>query len=273
MRFHTENTEVRKKDTRNLHGGTGSTGNEILLSETPCPRVPPGDFLLFSDSVFSVLCVKSRLRAQLATLLRMNRTTIAKSAATAVLALIIGSASAQQAGLQSYDVELVIFRNLSSNASSEDWSRELGATSQSSALGDEEESSGAAIVSAPVATATETFPDLPTGRMELGAIADQLKRSRGYQRLAHFGWTQPGFPRTEAHYMSIDSKAEAGTGLTGRVALSRGRYLHLTLDLVLEPEGSGERYVLRQTRRMRSNERHYIDHPKFGVIALIRQSQ
>lgn len=201
----------------------------------------------------------------------MNSTAIVKAAATAALALIIGSASAQT-GLQSYDVELVIFRNLSSNATNEDWSRGLGSTSQSTALGDEEESGGAAAESAPVATATETFPDLPAGKMKLGAIAEQLKRSRGYQTLAHFGWTQPGFPRTEAHYMSIDSKVGAATGLTGRVALSRGRYLHLTLDLVLQPPGSAERYVLRQTRRMRSNERHYIDHPKFGVIALITQS-
>ena len=203
----------------------------------------------------------------------MNRTAIAKSAATALLALIIGSASAQQATLQSYDVELVIFRNLSSNATSEDWSTGLGTTSQSTGLGDEEESGGAAAEIAPPATAMESFPAMPTGKMKLGAIADQLKRSRGYQTLAHFGWTQPGFPRTEAHYMSVDSKVGAGSDLTGRVALSRGRYLHLTLDLALQPAGSSERYVLRQTRRMRSNERHYIDHPKFGVIALITPTE
>ena len=60
------------------------------------------------------------------------------------------------------------------------------------------------------------------------------------------------------------------SGLSGQIALSRGRYLHLTLDLGLSTgDRSGQRYVLRQTRRMRSNERHYIDHPKFGVIALI----
>ncbi|HEY6644900.1 CsiV family protein [Povalibacter sp.] len=204
----------------------------------------------------------------------MNRIAIAKNAATALLALIIGSASAQQAGMQSYDVELVVFRNLSSNATNEDWSKALGATSQNVTPGDDEEAaSGAAIEVAPPATATESFPALPAGKMKLGAIAEQLKRSRGYQTVAHFGWTQPGFPRTEAHYMSIDSKIGAETGLTGRVALSRGRYLHLTLDLTLQPAGSGESYVLRQTRRMRSNERHYIDHPKFGVIALITQSE
>ncbi len=194
-----------------------------------------------------------------------------KAAVLAASALVIGSAAGQQSGLQSYDVELVIFRNLASNASAEDWSQESGLTQNSPATDDEEPAS-AAIVTPPV-TATESFPALSAGKLKLTAIADSLKRSRGYQPLAHFGWTQPGFPRTEAHYMSIDGLVGAASGLTGRVAVSRGRYLHLTLDLVLQPSGSSERYVLRQTRRMRSNERHYIDHPKLGVIAVITPSE
>lgn len=205
-----------------------------------------------------------------------------KLTAIAVLALFVGSAGAQQPALQSYDVELVIFRNLASNATAEEWAKDAGIPQRdsqvngqgNSTLADEESpSNGVAIESAPVATATETFPALPAAKLKLSAIADSLRRSRNYQALAHFGWTQPGYPRTEAHYMSIDSQAVAGAGFTGRVAVSRGRYLHLTLDLVYEPPGTGERYVLRQTRRMRSNERHYIDHPKFGVIALITQSE
>lgn len=196
---------------------------------------------------------------------------LTKAALVAASALVIGSAAGQQSALQSYDVEVVIFRNLASNASAEDWSQESGLI-QSSPAADDEESAEPAIVDPPT-TALETFPALPAGRMKLTAIADSLKRSRGYQPLAHFGWTQPGFPRTEAHYMSIDGLVTAGSGLSGRVALSRGRYLHLTLDLTLQPAGGAERYVLRQTRRMRSNERHYIDHPKMGVIAVITPSE
>ncbi|HEY5809901.1 MAG TPA: CsiV family protein [Povalibacter sp.] len=204
----------------------------------------------------------------------MNRLAVAKFTVITVLALVVGSTSAQQSGMQSYDVELVIFRNLSGGSTPEDWGKELNATGQSTPLSDEDGSGiSVAAESAPPATATETFPELAAGKMKLGTLADTLRRSRNYQPLAHFGWTQPGFPRTEAHYMSIDSQGAAGSGLSGRVALSRGRYLHLTLDLVLEPAGSGEHYVLRQTRRMRSNERHYIDHPKLGVIALVTPSE
>lgn len=197
-----------------------------------------------------------------------------KATALALMSLAIGAASAQQTALQSYDVELVIFRNLAGGGTAEDWATQSGASTTNEPLSDEEgESSGAAAESAPMATATETFPPLPVARQKLGNIADALRRSRNYQAIAHFGWTQPGFPRTEAHYMSIDALAAPGSGLVGRVALSRGRYLHLTLDLVLQPPGSSESYVLRQTRRMRSNERHYIDHPKFGVIAVVTPSE
>lgn len=207
---------------------------------------------------------------------KLNSIALLKSAVIATLALIVGSAGAQQATvMQSYDVELVIFRTLSSNATPEEWTKETAVAAQPLVLSDDESPTpGAAVESAPAATAMETFPALEAGKFSLTPIADTLRRSRNYQPLAHFGWTQPGFPRTEAHYMSIDSQAAAGSGLSGRVTVSRGRYLHLTLDLVYEPPGEpGQRYVLRQTRRMRSNERHYIDHPKFGVIAVITQSQ
>ena len=71
-----------------------------------------------------------------------------------------------------------------------------------------------------------------------------------------------------ARFIAIQPMVPGSSGLLGQIALSRGRYLHLTLDLVYQGE-DGQRYVLRQARRMRSNERHYVDHPKFGVIALV----
>ena len=190
--------------------------------------------------------------------------------ATALLS--VGSAGAQQAvpaqsGLQSYDVELLIFRNLSGKETPESWGVEVAGDAQRMAIPDDE--SGATEAPAPAAP-TASFPALPASKMKLGAIEDTMRRSRGYQPVAHVGWTQPGFARNAAKYLSVSSLVPASSGLQGQIALSRGRYLHLTLDLVLDSQGeSAQRYVLRQTRRMRSNERHYIDSPKFGVIALI----
>ena len=128
----------------------------------------------------------------------------------------------------------------------------------------------------PAPTTTATFPALPPAKFKLTAAFDTLKRSRNYQPLAHFGWTQPGFPRDSAKYLPISTMVPAGSGLVGQVALSRGRYLHLTLDLVYDAPGAAgeptQRFVLRQSRRMRSNERHYMDSPRFGVIAIVTPS-
>jgi len=185
--------------------------------------------------------------------------------------LSVGSAGAQQAapsqpGLQSYDVELLIFRNLSGKESQESWGVEASSGAQRMAIPDDETG---AEVPAPAAP-TVSFPSLPASKMKLTAIEETMRRSRGYQPIAHVGWTQPGFARNAAKYLSVSSLVPASSGLQGQIALSRGRYLHLTLDLVYDAQGEApQRYVLRQTRRMRSNERHYIDSPKFGVIAVI----
>ena len=205
----------------------------------------------------------------------MNSHTSKVAKVVALFALAIAaSASAQQSGLQSYDVELIIFRTLSAKATPEQWTMEAGKAEEHLAVTREDAQGTETVVAPPPPTTpTMTFPALPSAKFKLNAIEDTLKRSRNYQSLAHFGWTQPGFPRGEPHYMSIDGIVPASSGLSGQISLARGRYLHLTLELAYDSqEEGGGRMVLRQTRRMRSNERHYIDHPKFGVIAIITPS-
>jgi hypothetical protein len=189
----------------------------------------------------------------------------------------LGPASAQQStsGLQSYDVELIIFRHLAPSGTEETWMLE-SVTGKPIEIPDEDASpfdTGAQASAS--GTSTQTFPALATSKFQLTAIEDALRRSRNYKPLAHIGWTQPGFARNSAPFLSLNSFVPASSGVTGQIALSRGRYLHLTLDLTYtNPESGalGGEYVLRQSRRMRSNERHYIDHPKFGVIALVTPS-
>jgi hypothetical protein len=185
----------------------------------------------------------------------------------------VGSAVAQQAApMQSYDVELLIFRNLGERETPENWGIEAAAAGQRLDIPDDE--SATPPETPAIAAPAVAFPALPSGKMKLTAIEDSMRRSRAYQPVAHIGWTQPGFARNSAKYLSVESLVPGSSGLQGQIALSRGRYLHLTLDLVLgsSASGDGQRYVLRQTRRMRSNERHYIDSPKFGVIAVITPS-
>lgn len=191
----------------------------------------------------------------------------------AALMMSVGSAGAQQAApLQSYDVELLIFRNLGARDTPESWGIEAAGSAQQMTIPDDESEPAAPPTTA--AAPAASFPSLPAAKMKLTAIEETMRRSRAYQPVAHVGWTQPGFARNGAKYLSVSTLVPATSGLQGQIALSRGRYLHLTLDLVLDgaATGDGSRYVLRQTRRMRSNERHYIDSPKFGVIAVITPS-
>src|SRR4026209_2062507 len=96
----------------------------------------------------------------------------------AVLAVLLATltASAQQTTqvLQSYDVELLIFRTLNPNASPEEWSMEAAAAGQRLAIPEDEPSPFAAPEPAP--TTTATFPALGPAKFKLTAIADTLKR-------------------------------------------------------------------------------------------------
>jgi hypothetical protein len=205
--------------------------------------------------------------------MRVHTSKLAKLIALAALALVSSAGAQQSSGLTSYDVELIIFRTLAAKATPEEWRLEAGTADQHLAITDEDAPETETVAPPPPTAPTATFPALPPTKFKLTAIADTLKRSRNYQPLAHFGWTQPGYARGEPRYLSIDGMVPPETGLSGQIALSRGRYLHLTLELAYDsPEEGGGRMVLRQTRRMRSNERHYIDHPKFGVIAIITPS-
>jgi hypothetical protein len=192
----------------------------------------------------------------------------------ASLATVTLPAAAQTPVLQSYDVELLIFRQLHPNASPEAWGMEAAAAGQRLAIPEDEPTPFAATAPEPATTAS--FPALPPAKFKLTAIADTLRRSRNYQPLAHFGWTQPGYARNDAKLLTVNSMVPAGSGIVGQAALTRGRYLHLTLDLVYDAPGAAgepaQRFVLRQSRRMRSNERHYLDSPRFGVIAIVTPS-
>lgn len=199
----------------------------------------------------------------------MRMRTFFLHAAAAALSLTLVTASAQEAAPIVYDVELVVFRNLDGSATPEDWALEAreGEKDVPLTVQDSEESP---VIAVPVGTGMSGIgrQALPRDKYRLSNIAASLQRSRGYRTVAHFGWSQVGSPLNAAVAEPIDSLVPPGT-VSGSAALARGRYLHLTLDLDFEAEPGGQRYVLRQTRRMRSTERHYFDHPHFGVIALV----
>lgn len=190
-----------------------------------------------------------------------------------VLGLVAKPATAQDTALKQYEVELLIFRVTNPTGSAEDWAmEELRAKAVPSADDSEETTTPSSSAVAPVTTtitSESSIQLLESAHYKLTAIEAALKRGRSYQLLAHIGWTQPGFARGNPRPLAIENLMPTGTGLSGSVSLTRGaRLLHLQLELTLQG-ADGQHYVLREQRALRSTDKHYFDHPHFGVIAVV----
>ncbi len=206
-----------------------------------------------------------------------------------LLLLVLPSLSFAQA-LDWYTVEILVFAERDSAGLDEEvWSNNPGTPDVSAAL--EPGSDGS------------RFEWLPESSLELAAVARQLNRSGRYRTLMLSGWRQPGYgPRraVPVHLRSDPSvvliqAAEPGVtppasvpasdsgAVDGIVRVHRSRYLHVLVDLLYtrpaEP-GAGAADTLAdvpkpvlvrmtQTRRMRSRELYYYDHPLFGVLVKI----
>lgn len=123
----------------------------------------------------------------------------------------------------------------------------------------------------PAGPATQLPPGFYQSRepLALTAAAEALRR-RGYQPLWHQAWIQPPGDRDGVvlPVLAALGQGKATSGLGGALSLTRGRFLHLGLELEWQP-GPELEAVLSQRRRIRSGEEHYFDHPRLGALALV----
>jgi hypothetical protein len=189
--------------------------------------------------------------------------------------LLCSSLVAQDSTLQQFDVEIVLFRVNNPSFTQEDWALEetrAKAKLPPSAAADGEEAppppdTGAAVT---VTQASESsIQPTSMAQFKLNSVENSLRRSRAYSPLAHVGWSQPGFAMNNPRPLALESLLPPDAGVTGTVSMVRGRYLHMTMELNFVSPVDGKRYVLREQRRMRSGEKHYFDHPVFGVVVLV----
>lgn len=188
------------------------------------------------------------------------------------------------AGAADYAVELLVFSTLHRDDGEERWPlpAQLPATEQSLNIG-------------------EGGTQALDGGRSLQAIADSLRRSNAYRPLLHWRWRQPGWERSQARQLHVqvpagsalpltqpsalasklqiqrlrgvsEPSAPGGAGLPlldGTVSLARSRFLHLTVDLIYVDPHTGVPVQLKESRRMRSNELHYLDHPRLGMLVQV----
>ena len=88
-----------------------------------------------------------------------------------------------------------------------------------------------------------------------------MEGSGKYSILYHKVWSQQALPKEE----SIPVWIEIPSLLEGTINLHKKRFLHVTADLVFNSfEGSVR---LNESRRLKSKELHYLDHPLFGMLS------
>lgn len=106
---------------------------------------------------------------------------------------------------------------------------------------------------------------------QLVGVRKRLEQT-GYQILRHLSWRQSLENGTVPQPFKVTYPEQGDTSsarrLMGTIGLGRSNYAILKVDLLLQD--GGRSYRLEETRRMKRNELHYLDHPKLGVIATIQ---
>lgn len=111
----------------------------------------------------------------------------------------------------------------------------------------------------------------PASRESLAGVAERLRNSASYRVLSYQSWQQSALSKNASLPVAID-----GERISGHVRVYKASYLHSELDLWLQDgnqrsssgdDFQGPRYPnLKESRRLRSKELHYFDHPRFGAI-------
>lgn len=102
---------------------------------------------------------------------------------------------------------------------------------------------------------------LPAESFGLTGTLAKLKAGGRYQPLMTVAWTQTN-PRGERG-TSLRLTSPDVPALDGSVTLLLGNYLHVDVDLAYNGQ------LLRERRKMKRDELHYLDSPKLGVLTRV----
>ena len=128
----------------------------------------------------------------------------------------------------------------------------------------------------------QEFSHLRVNQQQLHGVLARLKSLSSYQPLAHGGWIQSLAENSQSQPIPVTALAK-NQQLEGIISFHRGKYLHLDFDLQLSDtptlsaydsnatSSAPRLYRLTESRRIKTGESNYFDHPRFGVIAIIEQ--
>ncbi len=114
----------------------------------------------------------------------------------------------------------------------------------------------------------------------LGKIIADLSSSARYNLLKQLAWIQPAINKNDAPVVSIGEQPT----ISGQVRFYSKKLLFIELELRFNrpltnipdttvPYSSGYYqtpvYIIKETRRLKLNEIHYFDHPRFGALVKV----
>jgi hypothetical protein len=102
------------------------------------------------------------------------------------------------------------------------------------------------------------------------AITSLLNQDGHYRVLAHQHWKQTIDARTVARPVRVAAVNPAE--LEGTIRFFMSRHLHLDVNLLFREATTGSGnvvYRLSEQRKLKSQETHYFDHPKLGVLVRV----
>jgi len=168
-----------------------------------------------------------------------------------------GSAAAAAAAnaRNTYRVEVIIFRQSQVPSSSEDHA----AAPEGRGFGDKRDVGS---------TAPAVVRLLEDSELQMTTLAQQMARNGTVKVLVHRGWLQSATPWGHHVGLPLDQFGIDVPDLRGTLYLERGDLLHFGAWLQL---GSAPVYTLSELRKVRFNEKHYLDHPAFGVVVQVSQ--
>lgn len=111
-----------------------------------------------------------------------------------------------------------------------------------------------------------------TGGYKLAGSAARLEKDGQYRVLFHQRWVQPMDVKSGVKARRITGNSRGGgTELDGLVKVYLSRYLHADVQLLLKdgPASGGIVHRIDEQRRVKSQEVHYYDHPRFGVLLTV----
>lgn len=120
----------------------------------------------------------------------------------------------------------------------------------------------------------------PRSELTLNTAASRLENSGRFRVVAAAGWYQSFPPNYNGEAMQVavgDWLAEAGhRDIEGQITINRQRYLHVDVELnhwrpSTTAEGAELVTWIRENRRMRSEEVHYLDSPTIGVLVFFNK--